>query len=143
MRRLLLTTLVFVTVGCGKGKKEYSVPELLEKLKDTNPETRYWAARELGHHRTEAEGIVPALTEALKDQDKTVRIGSAYALAELGPEAKAAVPALQQALKDSDSGVRKGAAYALQQIREPNAKAKQGGKATAPKHTRDRRKPEG
>jgi HEAT repeat protein len=139
MRMLLLMTLPLFAVGCGKGKQEYSVPQLLEKLKDTNPETRYWATRELGHHRSMAKEIVPALTEALKDQDKRVRLGGAYALAEIGPEAKDAVPTLQQALKDSDSGVQKGAAYALQKIREPNAKAKPGGKATAPKHTRDPR----
>jgi HEAT repeat protein len=143
MRRLLLMTLALLVAGCGKGKTQYSVAELVEKLKDANPETRYWAARELGHHRAEAKEVVPVLTQALKDEDKRVRIGGTYALAEIGPEAKTAVPALQQALKDNDSGVRKGAAYALQQIREPNAKARPGGKAAGPKHTRDPHKPEG
>jgi HEAT repeat protein len=143
MRRLLLMTLVLLVVGCGKGKRQYSVAELVEKLKDANPETRYWAARELGHHRAEAKEIVPVLAQALKDEDTRVRIGGAYALAEIGPEAKTAVPALQLALKDKDSGVQKGAAYALQQIREPNAKGQQGGKAAGPKHTRNPRKPEG
>jgi HEAT repeat protein len=143
MRRLLLMTLALLVAGCGKEKRQYSVAELLESLKDANPETRYWAARQLGHRRAEAKEVVPALTEALKDEDKRVRMGGAYALGEIGPEAKTAVPALQLALKDKDAGVQKGAAYALQQIREPNAKARPGGKAAGPKHTRERRKPEG
>jgi len=143
MRRLLLMTLALLVIGCGKEKRQYSVAELLEKLKDANPETRYWVARELGYHRAQAKEVVPALTAALKDEDKRVRMGGAYALAEIGPEAKTAVPALQQALKDDDSAVRKGAAYALQQIREPNAKARPGGKAASPKHTREPSKPGG
>jgi HEAT repeat protein len=143
MRILLLVTVPLFGVGCGKGKEQYSVPQLLEKLKDTNPDTRYWVARELGHHRAEAESVVPALAEALKDQDRRVRTGVAYALAEIGPEAKTAISALQQALKDSDSEVQKGAAYALQKIRAPSAKAKPAEKTTPPKHKRDPRKPEG
>jgi HEAT repeat protein len=133
MRKFLLITLALLAAGCGKGKKEYSVSELMEKVKDQDPETRYWAVRELGHHGSKAEEVVPALTASLKDEDKRVRLGGTYALAEIGPEAKSAVPALQQALKDKDAGVRKGAAYALQQIREPKAKARQTGKGTSAK----------
>src|SRR5262245_61227771 len=143
MRRSLLITLALLAVGCGKAKREYSVSELQEKLHDRDPNTRYWAARELGHQGPKAREAVSALTEALKDEDKRVRVGGVYALAEIGPEAKAAVPALQRALKDEDAGVRKGAAYALQQIQDPNAKARRKEKTTGPKHRRDPRKPEG
>src|SRR5262245_56451709 len=113
MRQLLIVSLMVLLAGCGKTKKkEYSLEELLKKLKDNNPDTRYWAARELGHRGPQARDAVPALTAALKDQDSNVRLGGTYALGEIGPDAKAAVPALQRALNDPAQGVRKGAAYA-------------------------------
>jgi hypothetical protein len=74
MRKLILVGLAVVLVGCGKGKgKDVSIPALLESLKDKDPGTRYWAARELGHYGPKAKEAVPALTEALKDPDKNVR----------------------------------------------------------------------
>src|SRR5262245_14586682 len=84
MIRLLLMTLALLVIGCGKEKRQYSLAELLERLKDAKPETRYRAARELGHRRAEAKEVVPVLTQALKDEDKRVRMGGAYALAEIG-----------------------------------------------------------
>jgi len=127
MKKLLLIGLTVLLVGCGKGtKQEYSLPNLLEKLKDPDPKIRYWAAKHLGHQGSKAADVVPTLTEALKDQDKLVRMGAAYALAEIGPDAKPAVPALQNALKDNDAKVRKGADYALKQIRKPRPKSPKG-----------------
>jgi HEAT repeat protein len=141
MRRLLIVSLMVLLAGCGKAKKkDYSLEELLQKLKDNNPGTRYWAARELGHRGPQAKDAVPALTEALKDRDTNVRMGGAYALGEIGPDAKAAVPALQRALNDPAQGVRKGAAYALRQIQEPAASAKEGKKPGQYRPRRDPRK---
>jgi HEAT repeat protein len=138
MRRLLLMSLIVLLAGCGKTKKDYSLEELLGKLKDNDPGIRYWAARELGHRGAQAKDTVPALTEALKDKDSNVRLGGAYALGEIGADAKAAIPALQRALKDPAEAVRKGAAYALQRIQEPNANVKDG-KNTTKRRQRDPR----
>ena len=130
MRRILIVSLMVLLAGCGKTKKDYSLEELLGKLKDNDPGIRYWAARELGHRGAQAKDAVPALTEILKDKDGNVRMGGAYALGEIGEDAKAAIPALQRVLKDPVEGVRQGAAYALQRIQDPNANAKDGKSAT-------------
>jgi HEAT repeat protein len=132
-------SLLVLLAGCGKSKtKDYSLEELLGKLKDNDPGIRYWAARELGRRGAQAKDAVPALTEALKDQDKNVRMGGAYALGDVGPDAKAAIPALQRALKDPAGEVRQGAAYALQRIQGPTGNAKDG-KDTTKRRQRDPR----
>jgi HEAT repeat protein len=133
---ILMGLVVLLTVGCSK-KKEYTAPTLLKRLKDTDPKTRYYAARELGHIGNHAEEVVPALIEALKDEDKDVRMRVAYSLGEIGsPDAKPAIPALETALKDPDATVRKAADYALKTLRGQTTQAKDDGKSTQPKHKR-------
>jgi HEAT repeat protein len=135
MRSTILVGLVILMAGCGK--KEYSVPSLLDTLKDKDPKMRYYAAKELGHFGAQAKDAVPALTATLKDEDKTVRMGAAYALAEIGPDARTAIPALGEASKDQEESVRKAAAYALKRLQDPNPQAKADDKSTKPhKHKR-------
>ena len=135
MKRFLLTGLVLVMVGCGKDKPEFTVPVLIETLKDQDPAMRSYAAKSLGKFGPEARDAVPNLTEALKDQDRNVRIGAAYALAQIGPEAKKAIPALKQALKDSDPKVREGAAQALKQLQPASSKSPKRGQSTKPQRS--------
>src|SRR5262245_33912628 len=139
MKRIILASLVVLAVGCGK--KEYSVPSLLDTLKDKDPKMRYYAAKELGHFGAQAKDAVPALTEALKDEDKNVRMGAAYALAEIGPDAKTAIPALGEAAKDKEEVVRKAADYALKRLQDPNPQGKQDEQSTKPKHKHKSDKP--
>jgi HEAT repeat protein len=104
--------------GCGRTQRvEYSVPILMNSLKDKDPNMRYWAAESLGHFGREAKSAVPALVEALKDEDKMVRMGAAYALAEIGLEAKDALLPLREATKDPEKSVRDAAAYAARKVR--------------------------
>src|SRR5260370_25805387 len=119
MKQTLLIGLALVVLaGCGKKKeKVYTVPSLLELLRDKDPKMRYYAARQLGHFGSQPGEVVPALTEALKDEDKRVRMGSAYALGEIGPGAKSALSALEAALRDPEAEVRKAAAYAIKKVR--------------------------
>lgn len=105
-----------VRTATGRNKEDHSVPALAEKLKDEDPNIRYWAARSLGSFGPKAVDAVPPLIQALKDPDDNVRLGAAYALAEVGPEANEAVPTLQESLKDKHNGVRVAAVYALKRI---------------------------
>ena len=117
MWRVLALSLALLGVGCGKERKHYTVPELIQTLKDSDPDMRYWAARELGKTSgPDAKAAVEALAEALRDPDETVRMGAAYGLADLGPEAKSAVPALKQASKDTSKQVRDAAAHAMKKV---------------------------
>lgn len=100
-------------LACGGKGGEYSISSLTEKLKDSDPNMRYWAARSLGTHGAAAKDTVPALTELLKDPSPLVRMGAASALAGIGPDAQSAIPALKEALKDKDKDVRQAAAVAL------------------------------
>jgi HEAT repeat protein len=123
MRKLTIIGLILLAVGCGNKEKEgYTVPRLVEKLKDKDPNVRYSAARDLGKYGAEAKPAVPALVEALKDESPMVRMGAAYALGEVGPDAKDAVPELKKATNDRDAEVRKAAAYAMKQLEAPPKK---------------------
>jgi HEAT repeat protein len=133
MKRIILVGLAALALGCGK--KEYSVPSLVDTLKkDRDPNMRYYAAKQLGHFGAKAKDAVPALTEALKDEDKNVRMGSAYALGEIGPDAATAIPALGEAQQDNEEAVRKAATYALNRLQNPNPPPEQAGQPVKSKH---------
>jgi HEAT repeat protein len=106
-----------VLVGCGNSRRiDYSVPTLVNSLKDPDPNMRYYAAQSLGGFGAQAVPAVPDLTDALKDDVPMVRMGAAYALAEIGAPAAAARNVLEQTTKDSDAKVRDAAAYALKRL---------------------------
>jgi HEAT repeat protein len=121
MRRVLLLAIAVAVTGCGKAvDPNYTPPALAERLKDSDPNVRYSAARALGKYGPKAKDYVPDLVQALKDRDKTVRMGAAYALGDVGTDAGDAVAALKEALKDKDPEVRKAAAYALKKVEGPS-----------------------
>ena len=107
-----LPVILIVFVGCSTDSTDNG-PELIESLKDSNPDIRYSAAKSLGELGPAAPGAVYALASALKDPDPAVRIAATYALAKMGPEASSAIPALTRALQDHNREVVLGALYAL------------------------------
>lgn len=98
--------------GCS-GNQGKDVPQLVEDLHQSDPDSRYTAVKSLGGKGTEAKDAVPAMIAMLKDADPNVRMATAYALGKLGHAAASAVPALISALDDSNKNVRYAAVYSL------------------------------
>src|SRR5437016_3379322 len=96
MRNYTLACIIpfLLTLGAFGQKPE----ELIERLKDSEEETRAAAARALGSQKVEA--AIPALAELLKDDDDSVQRAAGNALVRIG---KASLPALTAALKDPKS----------------------------------------
>ena len=93
--------------------REKEVSRWSERLGDTNENTRFSAALELG--RLKDVRAAPALIKVLaEDRDYYVRLGAAAALGQM--KACAAVPALIEALDDKDTLVRTAANDALQAV---------------------------
>ena len=138
-------------VFLGESRYAPSVPRLTELLRQSDPGTRYLAAKALGQIGDEAEAALPTLLHALRDNDMFLRAGITGALIKIGPPAvpgltnalfdpsnavkraackalgkigsERAVPALQFSLKDANPGVRKFAREALERIDTPAARA--------------------
>ena len=108
----------FAACRQGVQRIDYSVETLTAKLKDKDPNLRYWAAESLGRFGPGAEAAVPELAQALKDEVPMVRSGAAYALAEFGPLAEPARTALVEASKDPQKEVRDAVAYALKRLNQ-------------------------
>lgn len=115
---ITLWSAIALIAGCSRGVQriDYSVQSLAAKLKDEDPNMRYWAAKSLGQFGPGSEAALPELTEALKDEAPMVRSGAAYALAEIGQPAEPARGALMEAAKDPDKQVRDAANYALKRL---------------------------
>lgn len=75
---------------------------LLERLKDSNPNQREYAAKGLAALAPDIAAAVPALAATLADPSMGVRYNAAKALGLVGPAAASAVPALAEALKSND-----------------------------------------
>ena len=75
---------------------------LLERLKDSNPNQREYAAKGLAALAPDIAAAVPALAAALADPSMGVRYNAAKALGLVGPAAASAVSALAEALKSND-----------------------------------------
>lgn len=93
-----------------------ALPDLIDALRDSNPEVRWSAANFLSWIgvKANADAAVPALIKALRDSNTRVRQFAANALRNIGPRgAKQAVPALIQCLADETMEVRATAATAL------------------------------
>ena len=138
-------------VFLGESAYAPSVPRLTELVRQSDPGTRYLAAKALGQIGDEAEAALPTLLQALRDNDMFLRAGITGALIKIGPPAvpgltnalfdpsnavkraackalgkigsERAVPALQFSLKDANPGVRKFAREALERIDSPAARA--------------------
>src|SRR5258707_7634701 len=60
MKRSLAIVMILATAACGKVEdKPYSVPGLLDMLKDKEPKARYTAVSHLGTYRAQAKEDVP------------------------------------------------------------------------------------
>jgi len=91
---------------------------LMERLTDSDTETRLWSARALYSIRFETEAPIQCATDALlHDSNPRMRSMAAYNLELMGQDASPAVGALQQALSDPESDVRRQAQQALTGIR--------------------------
>ena len=68
------------------GEQRYapSVPHLTELVRESDPGTRYLAAKALGEIGDEAEAAVPTLLSALRDNDMFLRAGITGALIKIG-----------------------------------------------------------
>ncbi len=97
------------------GEQRYapSVPQLTELVRESDPGTRYLAAKALGEIGDEAESSVPTLLVAMRDNDMFLRVGITGALIKIGYPA---VPGLTKALFDRNNAVKRAAAKALGKI---------------------------
>jgi HEAT repeat protein len=100
-------------VFLGEHRYAPSVPQLADLVRESDPGTRYLAAKSLGQIGDEAEASVPALLIAMRDNDMFLRAGITGALIKIGYPA---VPGLTKALFDSNKAVRRAAAKALGKI---------------------------
>jgi HEAT repeat protein len=121
MRRLLVTALMLLTVGCHKSQPMMAhgkqVGEWVEALRAPDARARKKAAGVLGNVGAVDPAVVPALATAMCDRDPTVRVEAALALMKIGPAARDAAPALAEATKDANPTVRQYAAKALERVR--------------------------
>ena len=97
----------------GENRYAPAVPRLTELVRQSDPGTRYLAAKALGHIGDEAESAVPTLLEALRDNDMFLRAGITGALIKIGHPA---VPGLTQALFDPSNAVKRAACKALGKV---------------------------
>ena len=100
-------------VYLGENRYAPSVPHLTDLVSESDPGTRYLAAKALGQIGDEAEASVPALLIAMRDNDMFLRAGITGALIKIGYPA---VPGLTKALFDRNKAVKRAAAKALGKI---------------------------
>lgn len=100
-------------VFLGENRYAPSVPMLTDLVRESDPGTRYLAAKALGQIGDEAEASVPVLLSAMRDDDMFLRAGIAGALIKIGYPA---VPGLTKALFDRSNAVKRAAAKALGKI---------------------------
>jgi HEAT repeat protein len=75
-----------------------TVPLLIDRLKDTDPKVRFFAARTLGHLKTIAQAATPTLVEAIAyDIDPQVRAEASESLRKTEIEQRLVIPLLVNA----------------------------------------------
>lgn len=97
-------------------KVEWSVPVLIEALKDEEDEVRWYSAWVLSRIGSEAKIAVPALIEALKDEQGEIRYLAAKALNSIDSEVEIPVSVLIEASDDNEIYVRCFAARTLKRV---------------------------
>ena len=100
-------------VYLGENRYAPAVPLLTEFVRESDPGTRYLAAKALGQIGDEAEAALPTLLEELRGNDMFLRAAVTGALIKIGPPA---VPGLTSALFDPSSAVKRAACKALGKI---------------------------
>ena len=100
-------------VYLGENRYAPSVPYLADLVRESDPGTRYLAAKALGQIGDESEASVPTLLVAMRDNDMFLRAGITGALINIGYPA---VPGLTKALFDGNKAVKRAAAKALGKI---------------------------
>ena len=100
-------------VFLGECRYAPAVPHLTELVRESDPGTRYLAAKALGQIGDEAEAAAPTLLAALRGNDMFLRAGVTGALIKIGYPA---VPGLTQALFDPSNAVKRAACKALGKI---------------------------
>ncbi len=100
-------------VFLGENRYAPCVPHLTMLVSESDPGTRYLAAKALGQIGDEAESSIPALLTAMRDNDMFLRAGITGALINIGYPA---VPGLTKALFDRNKAVKRAAAKALGKI---------------------------
>lgn len=116
VRILSIIPLVLTSVSCINDTPPQPatvvVAQLVELLKDPNPDIRRTAALSLG--KIANSNSIPALITALRDPDAQVRAYSAWALGQIGSDlTHEGIVALVGALGDDDPAVKESAALAL------------------------------
>lgn len=99
-----------------------AVPALIQAMKDSSSNVKFFAAWALGEAEGHALSAVPALAGAAKDNDGGVRKNAIQALGKIG-ETKRTVPVLAEALKDPEEEVRWHAAEAIWKLGDNAADA--------------------
>lgn len=97
----------------GEARYAPAVPHLAALVRDSDPGTRFLAAKALGKIGDEAESAVPDLLKALRADDIFLRMAVTGALINIGSPA---VPGLVKALFDNNKAVRRASAKALGKI---------------------------
>lgn len=75
-----------------------AVPQLIDALRNRDPEVRKQAAEVLARMGADARAAVPDLVRLLDDEDLAIRKTAARTLGRIGPDAAEAVPALMRNL---------------------------------------------
>jgi len=101
-----------------------AVPNLIEALKDEDPDFRREVAFALAGVGPAAEKAVPALTAIVADPNGEIRAAACYALGRIGPAAKEAIPALKKAMGSEDGLLKFGSTWALLKIQPEDAALK-------------------
>ena len=97
-----------------------AVPQLLERLGDSNGEVQLRAAQALWEIDRNGYPVLPVLVELLAAKRGNTRIGAAHALGRMGRAASDAVPSLMQLLRNSRSFDRLVYAAAIIRIEPDN-----------------------
>lgn len=100
-------------VFLGENRHAPAVPQLTELVRQSDPGTRYLAAKALGQIGAEAEAALPTLLTALRANDIFLRASITGALISIGHPS---VPGLTKALFDPNHAVKRAACKALGKI---------------------------
>lgn len=95
----------------GHGRRGEAVPDLCERLMDSEASVRFQAATALG--RIGAAAAVPALLAALEETDLFARYASFTALHRIGTNTPSAWPAIVRGLTSEKERIREGTYFAL------------------------------